>query len=147
MRLRTIALFVVIVLGAASVSAQNWAAGPPGNESAGSKVAGEPRPDPTVSLELKAAAKDLAKPSRAGLTFKQRWALGITFRNIRKEFVEMADAGELEGKTQAVVAREIMERLVHNNPKAFADPSIDFDEVMVWIEWFLSILLFLLAFI
>lgn len=38
----TIVLFTLIVLlGASAAHGQNWA-GPPGNESAGSKVAGEP---------------------------------------------------------------------------------------------------------
>ena len=145
MRLTTISLALCLLLVAATAVGQNWADDPPDKDSARPAVAGEPTLAPTVSVELKAAAKDLA--GREGLTFKQRRALGITFRNIRKEFSEMSEAGELEGKTQSVVAREIMERLVRSNPTAFADPTINFDAVMAWVEWFLSILLYLLAFI
>lgn len=144
MRLTIIAMLIVLAWSA-SVSAQNWGGGPPGNESAGTAEAEEPTPAPTVSVELKASAKDLA--ARPGLTIKQRRAMGITFKNLRKEIRKMHDAGELKGKTRAEVSVEVMDRLVRANPKAFLDPAIDWDSALAWIEKLISILLFLLMFL
>ena len=124
--------------------AQNWGPDdPPPKDSAGISVADEPTPAPTVSVEMRKAAKELA--DRPGLTIKQRRAMGITFRNLRLKLREMHDAGELEGKTRAEISVEMMNRLVQDNPKAFADPSLDFDSILAFIERLLPILLFLLA--
>ncbi len=140
----TIPMFVLIVLIGTSVSAQNWG-DEPKDTPAGISVADTPTLAPTVSVELKAAAKDLA--ARPGLTIKQRRAMGITFKSLRKEVRAMHDAGELEGKTRAQISVEVMDRLVRANPKAFADPAIDWDSALAWIEKLISILMFLLMFI
>ena len=97
---------------------------------------------PVGSISLTAAAKDVQ--ARKGLTFKQRRAMGITFRTVRLKLKELHAAGELIGKDRGTVALDVMDSLVADNPTAFADPSLDWDLVL---EWIIRIITLLLMFI
>lgn len=94
--------------------------------------------DPTLT----AAAKDVS--ARPGLSFKQRRSMGITFRTVRLKLKELHASGELAGKDQGTVAMDVMDSLIAENPKAFADPSLDWDVVLEWIIRIVKILLMFL---
>jgi hypothetical protein len=75
------------------------------------------------------------------LGFRQRRAMGLTFRGVRTILKEMDAAGELEGKTNAQLAAEVLSRAVDQKPEAFGDPAIDWDAILVFIEKLISLIL------
>lgn len=85
---------------------------------------------------------ELAKQLQAnpGMSLKQRRAMGITFKNIRLKLKELKKTGELAGLDRAEVSALVMSELVMDNPKAFADPSLDWDKILSFIEMILKIL-------
>ena len=100
---------------------------------------------PAGDAGLKAAAADVA--GRERLTVWQRRSMGITIPNIMRTMIAMHRAGELEGKDSGLVAASVGERLVTDNPKAFADPKLDWDAVMEWIEIIVRIILSIMVFL
>ena len=82
---------------------------------------------------------------RPGLSIKQRRAMGITIRNVRKKVSEMQKAGDLAGMTQSEIAIAVMDNLVADNPKAFGDPGVDWDSVLAFIEKLIPLILKLMA--
>ncbi len=85
---------------------------------------------------------ELAKQLREkpGISMKQRRAMGITFKNIRLKLKELKASGELAGLDRAEVSALVMSELVEDNPKAFADPTLDWDKILSFIELILKIL-------
>jgi hypothetical protein len=98
-------------------------------------------PAPTAA-ETTAYAELGRKP---GLTFRQRRAMGLTFRNVRLELKTMQAAGDLEGKDRATVSAEVLDRIVSKNPKAYADPSLDWDAVLAFVERLVALILKIIA--
>ncbi len=90
---------------------------------------------------------------RKGPTWKQRRAMGVTFRNIRKILGEMQQAGELEGKDSATLAVEVLDRLVTDNPAEFqsamqvagADWPAFFDALIALIEKLIPLIIKLIS--
>ena len=95
---------------------------------------------PPTADEKEQFAKLQAKP---GLTWKQRRAMGITIRNVMGKMREMQRNGELEGKGHSTIAADVMQELIEENPKAFADPSLDFDVILEFIKRLIPIVLML----
>jgi len=83
--------------------------------------------------------------ARRGLSFKQRRAMGITIKNIRLKLVEMKKDGRLDDVTQADVATMVLGELITDNPKAFSDPSIDWDGIIAFIERLIPLILKIMA--
>jgi hypothetical protein len=101
-------------------------------------------PDNTPEIEGGGdALKKLA--ARPGLSFKQRRAMGITIRNIRLKMVEMKKDGRLDGVAQSDVAAMVLDELISDNPKAFADPSVDWDGLFAFIERLIPLILKIMA--
>lgn len=136
------ALCVMVVLAIEAVFATSgwsqesptWAAPP--------VVETTPEVAPSVAGDV-AALKDVTL--RKGPTWRQRRAMGITFRNIRRVLAEKKAAGELEGKDAATLSVEVANQLAGENPKAFADPSIDFDALLDFIERLIAFILRIMA--
>ena len=55
------------------------------------------------------------------LKWKQRRALGVTVKNVRRILKEMDANGELEGKGSSVLAVEVLTQLVEEKPQAFQE--------------------------
>jgi len=79
--------------------------------------------------------------TRRGLTFRQRRAMGLTFRNIRTVTKRLLETGDLEGLSQTEIAAEVMLVITEENAKAFTDPSIDWDSILSFIERLLPLIL------
>ena len=89
---------------------------------------------------------DEVQLGRSGLTFRQRRAMGLTVRNIARATRELASAGELNKDTPKDEAAElVLERLVMDNPKAFADPTLDWDAVLAFIERLIPLIMTIIA--
>lgn len=56
-----------------------------------------------------------------GPTWRERRAMGITWRNIKRILAEKQAAGEVDGRDSSVVAIEVFDQLVQDNPKVFMD--------------------------
>lgn len=101
-------------------------------------------PDENVQAPLtKTEATELLKAE--GSSRQQRRAMGITFRNLRLKLKEMKAAGELEGLTRPEISVMVLDRLVTDNPKAFADPSLDWDGLLAFIERLIPLILKLIS--
>ena len=86
----------------------------------GAGVSADTAPQPTPAI----VTGD--EPRRMGsLTFRERRRMGVTFRNVLRLTREMKAAGELEDISQSEVAAAVLERIIAENPQAFADPSVD----------------------
>ena len=110
---------------------------------------GGPAPAPDTPVpEIDKDAPQLAPQAfRKGLTWKQRREMGLTIRNIRRVMAEMQQKGELVGKSRDIVAAEVMERLVTENPKAFYDAGVDWDwdAILAFIERMIPLIMTLIS--
>ncbi len=75
------------------------------------------------------------------LGFRQRRAMGLTFRGVRTILKEMRDAGELEGKSNSQLAVEVLDKALDQKPEAFANPAIDWDAIMAFLEKLIPLIL------
>ena len=75
------------------------------------------------------------------LTWRQRRKLGLTVRNVIRVTREMKKAGDLEGVSQAELSAMILNQLMTENPKVYADPSLDWDALLDFIERLIPIIL------
>ena len=81
-----------------------------------------------------------------GLTFRQRREMGLTARNIYRVTRELARDGTIDKDTpKDDVTQAVMDRLVMDNPKAFADPSADWDAIFAFIEKLLPFIMQIIA--
>lgn len=55
------------------------------------------------------------------LKWRQRRAMGLTVKNVRRILKELDANGELEGKDSAVLAVEVLTQLVEEKPQAFQE--------------------------
>ena len=77
-----------------------------------------------------------------GLTIRQRREMGLTLVNVRRVAKGLLDSGEISRDTpREEIAAAVLESLVSENPKAFADPGVDWDALLSFIERLLGILL------
>lgn len=84
----------------------------------------KPTEDPAKPKSVLAAARE-----EGGVSRRQLRKMGITHRKLRPVLWEMYKAGELEDKTLPQIREVLQYRLLDENPKAFADPSLDWDAI------------------
>ena len=118
-------MFVMLVASVFCVQAQQWGT---------VDVA-----KPVVSVDTKPVG------IADGLTIKQRRGMGLTVANVRKILVEKQAAGELDGKTVEELSVEVLGQLVAENPKAFADPKIDWDALIAFLEKLIPLIMKIIA--
>ncbi len=82
---------------------------------------------------------------RKGPTLRERRAMGLTLRNVRKTLAEMQKAGELEDKDSATIAVEVLDRLIGDNPAAFQNAAIDWDRILEFLERLIPLILKIIA--
>lgn len=81
-----------------------------------------------------------------GLTMRQRRDMGLTFGNIMRATRVVVASGAIDADDPAeVVAAAVAQQLVVENTKAFADPSLDWDAVLAFIEKLIPIIMTLIA--
>ncbi len=76
---------------------------------------------------------------------RQRREMGLTIRNVKGLLDEMKADGDLEGKTNAELAVEVLDNLLDGKPSAFKDPEIDWDQLLAFIERLVSLILKLIG--
>lgn len=76
---------------------------------------------------------------------RQRREMGLTFGNVRKLLEKMKADEELEGKTNAELAVEVLHNLVDGRPAAFNDPEIDWEKLLTFIEKLIPLILKLIS--
>lgn len=134
MRRWTLLLLLLGLFAVPALGAEGWAV-----------PDGTPPPSPVPAMDATPANPAHVIDASKRLTFKQRRALGLTFRNVRVKMTEMADAGELEGLSQSEMAAEVLNRIVADNPQAFRDPAIDWDALLEFLERLIPIILQLIS--
>ena len=103
-------------------------------------------PDAMV-LVCSAASADVdsapvVKPERrSGLDRKARRKLGLTFKNIRRATKALYQAGELEDMSRSEIAAAVLDKITSENPKVYADPTLDWDALLDFIERLIPIIL------
>lgn len=77
-----------------------------------------------------------------GLTIRQRRDMGLTLLNVRRVAKGLLDSGEItRDMPREEIAAAVLAVLTSENPKAFADPGVDWDALLSFIERLLAILL------
>jgi len=72
---------------------------------------------------------------------RQRRAMGLTFRNVRKLLEEMQADGDLGEKTNAELAVEVLSNAVNTRPAVFRDAAIYWDKLLAFLEKLISLIL------
>jgi hypothetical protein len=81
-----------------------------------------------------------------GLTIRQRREMGLTVANIMRATRKLCQDGTItKDMSKEDVAILVQEQLVMDNPKAFADPSVDWDAVLAFIEKLLPFIMQIIA--
>lgn len=79
-------------------------------------------------------------------TRRQRRDMGLTLVNLTRKAKQLKDAGVITDDDDARdVAIEIGDLLFADNPKAFADPQINWDDVLAFIEKLIPLILKIIA--
>ncbi len=83
------------------------------------------------------------------LKWRERRAMGLTIKNVRRILKEMDAQGELEGKDSSVLAVEVLTQLVEEKPQAFqelraGDWEDFFDMVLAWLEKLIPLIILLI---
>ena len=82
---------------------------------------------------------------RKGLTLRQRRAMGLTYKNIKTIVERKQVAGELADIDACCLAVEIADELFDGNPQAFADPALDWDAILEFLEKLIPFILKIIA--
>lgn len=117
-------------------------------------VSGKPVVVAPAVVTVENAAGNLANadgemPSAAGqrrLTMRERRDLGITWANCFSKAKELYQAGEITADmSRAEIAATVFSSIAADNPTAFADPQIDWDSILAFIEKILPLILQLIG--
>jgi len=92
---------------------------------------------PTENMEAPTAADP--KVGRT-LNRRQRKSLGLTFFNVRRKMLEVRDAGG-----DPADAFDVWEAMADENPNAYADPGIDWDAFLDFLERLMALIMRLFA--
>ena len=76
------------------------------------------------------------------LGIRKRRAMGLTFRGIGKATAALMKSGEITGdEDHSIIAAAVLAKIQGDNPEAFADPGVDWDALIEFIERLLPIIL------
>ena len=76
---------------------------------------------------------------------RQRRAMGLSFRDVRKLLEEMGADGDLGEKTNAELAVEVLGNAVNARPAVFRDAAIDWDKLLAFLEKLIPLILKIIA--
>jgi hypothetical protein len=81
-----------------------------------------------------------------GLTFRQRREMGLTVINVIRVTRQLASDGTISKDTpQDEVIDAVINQLVFENPKAAADPTIDWEAIAAFLERIMPLILTILS--
>jgi hypothetical protein len=80
----------------------------------------------------------------AGVSRRDARKLGLTIREITSIARELKAAGQLTGDRETD-AETILSKAITKNPKAFADPALDWDSILAFIERILPLILTIIS--
>lgn len=81
-----------------------------------------------------------------GLTIRQRREMGLTAANIFRTTRELVRDGTItKDMDKDDITQVVVDRLVVDNPKAFADPGVDWDAVLAFIEKLIPFIMQIIA--
>lgn len=110
---------------------------------------GTKAPAVPVVTETPQANADGEMPSAQGLrrmTIRERRDAGVTIHNLRVKAKELYEDGQIDkDMSRAEISALIFSELQQDNPKAFADPTLDLDAILAFIEALLPIILALIG--
>lgn len=76
------------------------------------------------------------------LTLRERRDLGITWANVFSKAKELYKDGQISADmSRAEIAAMVFCDIAADNPKAFADPTVDWDAIIAFIEQLLPLIL------
>lgn len=75
------------------------------------------------------------------MTIGQRRKLGLTFRNVLRTTRALRNDGKLEGLAREEIAVVVLTSIVEQRPQAYADPMLDWDALLAFIERLLPLIL------
>lgn len=111
----------------------------------GSPVLVTPAVDVTIENNAAMANEDGELPSAEGrrrLSLKERRELGITWANVHRKAKDLYQAGEISADmSRAEIAGLVFSKIASENPTAFADPMVDWDAILAFIEAILPLIL------
>jgi len=93
-------------------------------------------PDTAVAAEAQPELRDLSR--------REARQLGLTIRELATIARELKAQGQLTGNRETD-AETILTKAIERNPKAFADPSLDWDAILAFIEKILPLILMILS--
>ncbi len=134
-------MFMLLVLPTTSMASQGVTAENPTQTTWGA-VAVVP-----VTVVAEPSGGDVMR-FKPGIGRKQRKAMGLTFRNVRKTIVQLQGTGDItEDMTTEEVSLVVFDFLVEQNPQGFSggDPSRDWDSFFAFLERLVALLLKLMA--
>jgi len=80
------------------------------------------------------------------LSIRERRALGLTWRNVFQTTRDLYQDGEIDSDmARGTIAAMVFTEIAGENPKAFADPSVDWDAILAFIEEILPLILQLIG--
>lgn len=99
-----------------------------------------------VTAENNMAANDDGElPNAEGrrrLSLKERRDLGITWANVHRTAKQLYQSGEISADmSRAEIAGLVFSSIAAENPTAFADPMVDWDAILAFIEAILPLIL------
>lgn len=97
------------------------------------------------AADAKVVSEEQPGGLRKGLTLRQRRAMGLTYKNIKTIVERKQAAGELKDIDACCLAVEIAEELFDGNPQAFADPALDWDAILEFLEKLIPFILKIIA--
>lgn len=80
------------------------------------------------------------------LTLRERRDLGITWANVFSKTKELYKDGQISADmSRAEIAAMVFCDIAADNPKAFSDPTVDWDSIIAFIETLLPLILTLIG--
>jgi hypothetical protein len=79
-----------------------------------------------------------------GMSRNDARKVGLTIRNLTQITRELKEKGQLTG-VREVDSELILSKAIERNPKAFSDPTIDWDMILAFIERLLPLIMAIIA--
>ncbi len=84
-------------------------------------------------------------PEARELKLRERIRLGLTIPNMVRKAKELRAAGTLDTENPDIAAAQIAAAIAADNPKAYAEPGIDWEGILAFIERLLPLILQLIS--
>lgn len=100
---------------------------------------------PPAKVAAAADAGQTTLPEARELKLRERIRLGLTIPNMVRKAKELRAAGTLDTENPDIAAAQIAAAIAADNPKAYAEPGIDWEGILAFIERLLPLILQLIS--